>query len=345
MKKALISILKVVVPIALGVYLVWYLYNSLDETQRQELFDAFKRADYLWIGLSVLMGLLSHISRAIRWRYLLEPLGHRPTIANAYHSVMIGYIINLALPRAGEASRAGFLQRYEKVPFNQGFGTILAERAIDLGMLVIIGLVGLALQYDKLDIIISKINQFASGNQPQVTGDTGGSSTGYIILGIVALVGIIGAILYFKNPKIKEKVNNLIKGFVDGVKSIFKTKKRGLFVVHTLFIWMMYLGMTAISFLALEETSDVGLGGFLAVFIAGSIGIIVVQGGIGIYPALVGIVVTIYIAPEGTDLIHPSALALGWILWSSQTVLIIVLGGISLFLMPYTNRHIDTGGQ
>ncbi len=335
MKKTLFSILKIVVPLALGLSLIWYIYDSLSEEQKTDLFSAFGRANYFWVGLSVLFGFLSHVSRAYRWRFLLEPLGHQPKLWNAYHSVMIGYIINLALPRAGEASRAGFLSRYEKVPFSQGFGTILAERAIDLLMLGIVALVAFVYQFDKYDIIMNKIGEF---NKNMGTGQQqSGGYLGYIILGVLG-VGILAiVVLYFKSPKIKAKIQNLVRGFIDGIKSVLTTKKRVPFILHSLFIWVMYLLMFGVCFLSLEETATVGPGGMLAGFIAGTIGIILVQGGIGIYPALVGLVITIYIAPESGVAIDANALALGWIIWASQTLMVIVLGGISLFLMPKYN--------
>ncbi|MCB0787908.1 MAG: flippase-like domain-containing protein, partial [Flavobacteriales bacterium] len=152
MKKALIGTLKVVVPLGLGVWLIFYFYNALSEEHKAQLFDAFGRAELGWLVVSVALGVLSHMSRAWRWRYLLDPMGFTPGFWNCYHAVMSGYFMNLLLPRAGEASRAALLYRREKVPFVKGFGSIMAERAVDLVLLG--GLFGLTLllQVDKLDL-------------------------------------------------------------------------------------------------------------------------------------------------------------------------------------------------
>ena len=241
---------------------------------------------------------------------------------------MIGYIVNFIFPRAGEASRAGVLAKSEKVPFQKGFGTILAERAVDVVMLGVICLIGLGMQFDKIDAFQSKIASFNSGESGC------GNAIIFSILGKVVLYGVIlgvvaAIVLVIAKKSFREKIKTFIKGLWEGVISIFKTDGKIPFIAHTLFIWVMYILMFSVCFYSLEATSVLGVDAMLAGFIAGTIGIILVQGGIGVYPAFVGLIITTYLAPNEPGVL-PDALALGWIIWTSQTLLMIVLGLISL---------------
>lgn len=327
-RPSLIAILKVVIPLCLGVYLIWWNYNALSPEQRNELFAAFRSAAWIWLVFSVVLGWLSHMSRAYRWGFLLEHLGHKTSFWNRYHCTMIGYFMNMLVPRAGEASRALFLQNSDRVPFEKGFGTIIAERAVDLIMLGIVALITLAYQFQNLDTILDRFEQFKA--TLELSND--GFPWFRVVLGIVVLGGILG-ITFHKG--LRTKVIDMAKGVFDGVSTVWRTPKKGGFVLHTVLIWMLYLAMFAIGFQSVAETASVGPGGILAGFIGGTIGIILVQGGVGIYPPLVAIMVTLYMSQaKESELIHPAALALGWLIWVAQTLMIIVLGGLSLLLVP-----------
>ena len=119
--------------------------------------DYFKNANYYWIGLGVFLGLLSHLSRAYRWKYMIEPLGHELRFSNSVMAVFSAYLINYTIPRAGEVSRATILSNYEKVPFEKGFGTIVAERVADvLVMMLIIGFT-LIWQFEIILFMLNKL--------------------------------------------------------------------------------------------------------------------------------------------------------------------------------------------
>ena len=132
----------------LGVFLVWYSYYSTTPENRKEIFKYIKEANLFWVGISVLIGILSHISRAVRWNYLLEPMGYKPKIRNNIMFILMAYFANLGIPRSGEVLRATALATYENVPFQKGFGTIVTERVIDLLMLLIIIFIALVSQTD-----------------------------------------------------------------------------------------------------------------------------------------------------------------------------------------------------
>lgn len=330
MKRALLNALKVILPLGIGGWLIHKQYYDLNEGQRYELFTAFGQADLGLLLLATLVGWLAHVSRGWRWRYLLAPLGHRPGFWSCYHGVMIGYFVNMFIPRAGEASRAASLSRTEGVPFEQGFGTIMAERVVDMIVLLGFAAAAVALQYDKMELFRQRINAFNATRGATPEAD---HNTFWWVLGGFAILALASAYLVLTQPKLRARAASMLAGFAQGLKTVFRTRRKGPFVLHTLFIWAAYLGMFQVGFYCLPSMQDVPFSGILAGFIAGAIGIVLVQGGIGVYPAFVALIVGVYMAaPEGGGLLRPDALAMGWLLWAAQTLMIIVLGGVSLLL-------------
>lgn len=337
MKKSVVGFLKIALPLALGVWLVFNTYNDLNEQQRTELFAAFRQANWWWLGASIILGWFSHLSRAWRWRYLLEPLGHRVGFWNSYNAVMTGYFMNMLIPRAGEVSRGFTLYGSEGVPFEKGFGTILAERAVDMLMLLGIAAVTIALQWDNIDLLQERITSYRAG---QTLGEPSVLATWGPWIGVGALLaGAAGAYFVWSRPALRARVLQGVRGFFAGVRSVFQTRDKLPFLFHTALIWSLYVAMFWVGFFALPSTAAVPMAGIMAGFIAGSIGIILVQGGIGVYPAFVGLIVTIYMpALAGGGPIRPDALAMGWLLWAAQTVMLIGLGGVSLLLVSRSRK-------
>ena len=223
------------------------------------------------------------------------------------------------------------LSKTEKVPFPKLFGTIIAERAIDLVFLGIICLITIYFQYDNLDLILTRLevlNQQLSANSSN-SSSWSIKSIVFIVLGLGVIAG--AGLMVFK-ANFRKKVIDLFKGFLEGGLSIFKSKNPLAFILHSLFIWVMYVSMFSICFLALPETAHMPIGGIFAGFVAGTIGFIVVQGGIGVYQALVGLIITTYLYPEFDKPIHSVGLALGWIIWLSQNLMVLLLGLISYLL-------------
>lgn len=325
--KPIISFLKVALPLAFGVFLIWYVFKDLTLKEKEELSTSFSQANYFWILFSMLLGLLSHASRAIRWKYSIEPLGKVPGFWNSFFTVMIGYVANLALPRLGEVTRPGLLGKYEGLPFNKLFGTIVAERVADL---IILGLIMASIAFIEFDLLKDQLVGFMEAGSGKL------SSQNLIIMGVVGLSGIV-VFFYFifgksSNP-VFVKIRDLIRGVLEGVQSILKMEKKAYFLLHTAFIWIMYVGMFYVCFFSLEETSDVSFAGVLASFVMGSLGIVFVQGGLGVFPILIMETLILY------GISKTSALALGWILWTSQTVMIIVFGILSILLLRFINRN------
>ncbi|MGV3610390.1 MAG: lysylphosphatidylglycerol synthase transmembrane domain-containing protein [Fluviicola sp.] len=326
MKKIAGILLKTVLPLALGIYLIWYFFTSMEPNVEAAFYKALREANYFWIFLSLLLSFFALLSRAYRWKYLLEPMGYKTSFWNRYHAIMIGYIVNLTIPRAGEASRAGMLYRSDGVPFAKSFGTILAERVFDLIMLLSVALLASIVGAGDFWKIKELIEEY--GNDPESASKV--QLVKWIVIGIFAAAFAVVVLI----KKIRQKVIGFIKGLFDGVLSIFKTKHPGSFIGHTLFIWILYVVYFAVCFFALEETSGVPPKGMLLAFLAGSLGITLTNGGLGIFPIVVGLVIEYYLKDQYGAQAQGIGWALGMIIWSSQTILIIILGVISFFLLP-----------
>jgi len=197
------------VPIAVGLFLVWYSYNSTTPEERKQIIHYISNASPFWVAISVIIGILSHISRAVRWKYLLEPLGYRPKTVNTIFIVLISYFANLGIPRSGEILRATALTTYEKVPFEKGFGTIVTERVIDLLMLLAIIMITLVLQTDF-------ILRFLEERGVNIIG-----AIGILLFGIVGL--FLGSYIIRKSKSpLALKLKSFLNGLQDGVLSVFK---------------------------------------------------------------------------------------------------------------------------
>jgi hypothetical protein len=248
-------------------------------------------------------------------------MGIRPTTANTFFAVMIGYLTNLALPRAGEVAKCTVLARYEKVPADKMIGTIVAERAFDVVCLALVIFIAFILE---ADVIGKMISDAASG---------AANKTSLIVALIVAAVGGLGLLIFIYVRFKDSKIGKFIKGLAQGVLSILQLKKRGLFILYTILIWGMYWFQVVLGFWSLPPTEHLGLSIGLVVLIAGSIGMIATQGGIGAYPLAVAQALSVYGVDSKTH-----GLAYGWVSWLVQVGIVLVLGIISLILLPLFNR-------
>ncbi|WP_298900793.1 lysylphosphatidylglycerol synthase transmembrane domain-containing protein [uncultured Psychroserpens sp.] len=315
MDKKTSKILKITLPLLLGVALVWY---SLSKISIEELVTYFKNADYGYIGLGLFFGFLSHLSRAYRWKFMIEPMGYTLRLPNSIMAVFATYLVNYTIPRAGEITRATILTNYEGVPFEKGFGTIVAERIADMVVMLVIIAVTLFLEFDFI------YQFFVERFDPSK-----------IIIGIIGLI-IFWVLLFLfikkSQSKFAIKVRTFLSGLLEGILSIFKMKHKWAFIFHTLFIWTMYVLMFYITTLAIPATSHLPLAAILIGFISASFSIAATNGGIGSYP------VAVYAAFSIFNIAKEPSIAFGWIMWSSQTFMIIVLGGLSLIYLPIYNR-------
>ncbi len=318
--------------LGIGVFFIWLFVKDLSPEQKKDIYKSFVEADFTWFYVSMVVGFASHFIRAMRWKMLLKPMGYNPSNKNITMAVFIGYLANLALPRLGEVTRCGTLTRYEKVPFQKGFGTVITERALDMITFIILFIITVAIHFEKIkDYLYIRVLTPLEDKLATL------QHTNYIIYLFIAI--LIGSAIYmytirnrFEHLFIYIKFREIAKGLFEGIKSLLKMERPWLFILYTLLIWGTYWLMTHVVFMSMQETMHLGFNASLVVLMFGSIGIIVVQGGIGIYPAIVAETLVLYNIPE------VNGYALGWLLWSAQQIIIILIGSLSFGLLPILNK-------
>ncbi len=299
---------------------IWYFLEQLTEDDKKDIVDSFKTANYWWVALSLLFGILSHFSRAYRWQFLLKPLGYEPRFMNSFMTVLMAYLVNLVLPRAGDVVRGTAISKYENIPFEKAIGTIVAERIADVILLFFI--IGIAF-ISQAELI--KNTLIKEDSNPVITAL------------ILAVLGALGLLAYRAIQKANSgfflKVKTFFNGLVEGALSIVKMKNKWAFIFHTIFIWAMYVAMFYACTFALPQTSYLSFSAVIVGFVVGGLSMALTNGGLGTYPFFVASALVLYGVSENP------ANAFGWIMWTAQTLMIILFGGISMIALPIYNRN------
>ncbi len=330
MSKKILSALQYIFFFGGGLLLVWWQLHNMTAQEKTDFIYAISHTNYTMVIPVLLMSLASHLSRSMRWKLLLEPLGYNPQLKNLFSVTMAGYLANSAVPRLGEVLKCTLLSKYEKLKVDNLIGSILIERTFDLityGFFIVITVL----------IQVGMINEFLQNKFAEMAGRTGMPIWEKGLIGLGALFIFIIAIkkilkLYPKN-KIIIKINNFMLGIANGFLAIKKLKNRKAFLLHTLFIWSMYLFQIYIGFKAMEGTAGLGIKAACSVLTMSTVAMIVAPGGLGIFPYLVMQTLVIYAIPE------PAGKAFGFLIWGVSTGLIIVAGLISLLALPYINKN------
>jgi glycosyltransferase 2 family protein len=330
MNKKALNLIQYIVFLGLGIFLVWWSVGKIEHKDWIDIKSAILRVDYGLIVPVVLALLVSHFSRAVRWKILMQPMGYNPSIANTYLAVLVGYLANLAVPRLGEVLKCTLLSKYEKVPADKLVGTIVAERAFDLVCLTIVFAITF---FSQIDII----GDYASDslNKMFTSKSHGFGRVGLLItIAVLIILVIILRWLFkkFAHVSIVQKIKEIIQNIWHGLTSIRYIKNKGWFIFHTVLIWALYLVSIRMGMYAMKETSIYGVKESFSVLSMGSIGMIGTQGGIGLYPIMVQKTMMLYGLGENL------AKAFGWLLWLVQFFMVLVFGSVSLILLPAINR-------
>ena len=312
--------LQLVLPLLLGIFLCWYAFAQFSTEELALIKEQFLKADYSYLWLSVAMGFLSHVSRGIRWQYTLASMHYFPKRYNLVLAVFIGYLLNLTVPRSGEVSRALLINRYDKVPFDKAFGTILTERVIDMCILLLFIAVVFVFQFDLVWHFLEGYLTFS-----------------YIIVVLLALgLLFLGGVywIYRSTSSFAQKVRKMLSGIKEGIFSILHLKKKWQFIAHTLFIWLMYFWMFYVVFFSMEQTKELSIIQVLTAVVIGSFASVFTNGGLGAYPLFIAKVLLLFGVTETVGT------ALGWVIWIAQFLMIILFGGLSFLLLPIINRRL-----
>lgn len=318
MFKPLISTLRNIIPLGIGVFLIYYSLSSITADQRSQIWSTIRQASPLPILISVIFGVLSHLSRAYRWKLLLNPLGYHPKLINLVGSVLINYLSNLGIPRSGDILRVTVISAYEDIPFSKGVGTVISERIIDLAIMLL--------------LVISAIYLGGDWVKTELSGSSGLLMSLFFILILVASIMVFPYLINTDRFPFLARIKSFFLNIYRGIISIRSVPNAFLFWAHTVFIWAMYIIMFWVIQFSLSLSTTLGLEVVLIGFVAGGLSIALTNGGIGLYPLAVATVLDHYGLP------YEMALAYGWIAWSTQTIMIVIFGGLSFAFLPVVNR-------
>lgn len=325
------DVLRMVIFLGIGFFFIYWFLLKLDGEQKAAIWQSFREADYWWVIVCMICSLLSHWVRALRWQLLFKPIGYRPGMSNNFGSVVIAYMGNLAFPRAGEVMRCATLRTSENIPVEKSLGTVVTERIIDLLAFALIVVVGMMVMFGQAKDWLYNTLSEKYNSLPNMVAIVGS------LLALAAIAFVLYKFLWKRLLKIGifKKINDLVLGMIDGVKSIFHMGWRNtmLFLIYSAVIYLLYILGGLIIFHAFEETCWLGLRAAFVVYLFGSVGMTFSQGGIGVYPALVMMGLTdIYgISMEvGT--------ACGWMLWGSQQAVVIAVGAAYMIYFSIKKR-------
>lgn len=329
MQKRILSLAQYAFFLGGGFFLVWWQLKSMSAAEKSEFYTSFSNTNYWLLIPVIIMSLLSHLSRSMRWKLMMETLDYKPSLRNVFAVTMVGYLANSAIPRLGEVLKCSILARYEKLKVDKLFGTILIERTFDFGCYILFIALTVLIQ-------IGLIGDYVVGKLSLMTQSKGFPVWGKLILIIVVFLGLLYFVKYiakkFPHNKLFIKVNSFIRGVVDGFKTILKLKRRKEFIAHTIFIWSMYTLQIYIGFFAMEGTSHLDMKAAFSVLALATLAMIVTPGGIGSFPIFVMETLLIY------SVASPVGKAFGWLIWGANTSIVIIAGLIALLLLPYFNK-------
>jgi uncharacterized protein (TIRG00374 family) len=331
MNKSAKSIIQFIVLLGIGILLVWLSFRSV-WTEKEKILNSFKNANYFWVSISMLIAFLSHFLRAFRWRYLLKPTGYSVKPNNALGAVLVGYFANYGLPRMGEITRCTLVTKYDDVPFEVALGTVITERIVDFLLLIVIFFLTLFAQFSQLkDLTATYIYH------PMILKLGGGGSSHpikFIILIGIVVVLCIGLFLVRKKITglLKGKLGKVVLGFGKGLSSVKDIEHKFQFIVLSLAIWASYFYSLYVCFFAFQGTSHLGQSQCLVLLLFGTFGVVFSPGGLGAYPAIITTLLTYY----GIEQI--AAFSFPWMAWTSQFILVVTLGLLSLILLPIINK-------
>ena len=338
MKAKFLIILKYLFFVALGGFFVWLSVRNIDAEKWEQIKGAVARGRK-WVIFPVIIFLLvSHYSRAMRWKLLMEPLGYKPSNFNAFATVMIGYLVNAGAPRLGEVFKCTLLARYEKFKVDKLIGTILIERAVDLVCLIIVFIFAIILQGDIFgQMMTDLLKSFFHDKAGNLSQQKMLTALGIFILFLIVFYIVLKR---FGHIDIIAKIKRVIKNIIHGISSIRYLQHKGLFIFHSLLIWSMYLLASTAGLYALKETQYLGIPGGLAALVVGTIGIILTPNGIGAYPLLIAQLLGLYgLDPDTTGN------ASGWLMWAAQTAIILIGGMVCFMLISRYNKNQASGDE
>lgn len=330
MQKKIIGSLKYIIFLGIGFFIAWWSVRDLSPADWNDMWFAITQSRY-WLLIPVfLLLLLSHWVRALRWKILMQPLGYSPSTLNTFLSVLMGYFVNMFLPRAGEIAKCTVLSRYEKTEADKLIGTIIVERTFDVLCLLAVILITFFSQGDQIANYISSEASKALHTRTNTIKEIG---MAVALAAFLFMILIIILAVKFSHLRFVKRMKDILSGIWTGLVSVKKLKNKRMFIIQSILIWTLYYLSTWVGTLALKDTQGIGFGASFSILVLGSFGMIATPNGIGAYPEIVKRAVNVY------GIFKPMDIAFGMMMWAAQTFFIIIGGIVSFILLPALNKN------
>jgi len=306
--------LRILIPIILGVFFLYITFVITSQEERLLILDYIKSAKIEYLLLAMFLGASSDIIRGLRWQLLSKAIGYNSGRINSIASVFMCYTSNMAIPRSGEVIRATVLSEYNKIPIGKAFGTIAAERVIDMSISITILFLVWALQYEII------LESFFEDNFLNFIDDNF-----WLIFSSINIVIVTVFILILKVESIKRFFKSVLEGFL----SLTKLKGRLLtFVFLSLLIWMCYILAFFVIKFSVTELNAIENSLIFPAFVVGVFSISLSNHGLGVYP----LAIALFLSNFGIN--TEIGLSYGWLAWSCQAIITLIFGGLSFFVLP-----------
>ncbi|RYF17245.1 MAG: flippase-like domain-containing protein [Flavobacteriales bacterium] len=317
--------LKFLILFLMGIGVLYLAFRGQDLTS---IWLEIKKANYFWVFTSAASVLIAHVLRALRWQMLYGSIKYNISFWSSYHALMVGYLANLGLPRFGEIVRCSIIQKTEKVPMFASIGTVITERLFDVLALFVSSLGLLIFQYEIVGSFLQNVIYLNISEKLR--------SINYAWLTALVAIGLLILVvaIYFLRQKFSRKFLKIFVSLKQGFGSYKKLKRKGLFLLYTFGIWLLYVLSMYFCFSAISATSSLGFNASLAAMVFSGFAMVApVQGGIGVFHWMVAQSLVLYSIP------FKDGLAYATIIHSSQFLLTLLLGCISLFKVLINQRR------
>jgi uncharacterized protein (TIRG00374 family) len=310
----LTQILKVFIPLVLGVVILYFLYAKTDFS---ELWTNILGTNWYVLTLSLIFGLSGNLIRGLRWDLLIRPLGYQPRKSRLIYAVLGNYAVNFALPRAGEIWRCGVVAKEEKIPLTRLIGTLIVDRLFDMIMVTLIFLLAISLN---ASVFYRNMHEF----------DLPGwlVSPSFYSGSLILLAFIVFAMYLLRKNFVVKKILRFFLFLWKDLQQIRRMKRKMRFFVYTLGIWVSYFLYFFITFYAFEFTTGLGFTAGLFIFAVSSLSMgIPSNGGLGPWQATI----VFGLSAFRVDLIQAKAFATVVFAFQSLWTVLCGLFGIAMF--------------
>lgn len=335
------SILTIVISLAFAGFFLWLALRDFDFVKVKE---SLEKANYLWVAAAAFFGVMAYWLRAVRWNFLLEPMGYKIENSNAFWTISFGYLMNLTIPRSGELARSTALYGVEKVPVDKSFGTIILERVIDLVCMMLFLVLTVIFKYDAIisfwkyieKEFFKKFDNFLF------------YLYSFLIFSVVLFIVFFVFRNNFKNNIIYQKIVVVIKGIIEGLKTIVTLKQKGKFILYTIGIWICYFMGAYLVCFALPETSDFTIADGFFIIVVGTLGMIIpASGGIGAFNLAMkyGFMALFISIGKSAEFGGEMGLTYSFISLPMQIVLMLTTGLLSIPMLAKARNKLESEGK